>query len=154
MTRLSDLQNKKPITDEATSSSDTSREIKEDLPAPDELTDKLLASYWLEFAEQLKNDQPRLYSTLTSQIPELSADKKIVLKLNNILQEKAIRSIQTELLQFLRAKSGHRNLEMLTDIPLEQTEKKLYTKEEKYQHLQQKNPDLDLFRQSLGLDFE
>lgn len=154
MTRLSDLQNKKPIIDETTSSSDTSREIKEDLPAPDELTDKLLASYWLEFAEQLKNDQPRLYSTLTSQIPELSADKKIVLKLNNILQEKAIRSIQTELLQFLRAKSGHRNLEMLTDIPLEQTEKKLYTKEEKYQHLQQKNPDLDLFRQSLGLDFE
>ena len=43
---------------------------------------------------------------------------------------------------------------MQTDIAEEQSEKKLYTKEEKYQHLQKKNPDLDLFRQSLGLDFD
>ncbi|MCX6225556.1 MAG: hypothetical protein NTV01_12535 [Bacteroidia bacterium] len=108
----------------------------------------------MEFAEQLKVDQPRLYSTLTTQIPNLSPDKKIVLTLNNPLQEKAIRSIQTELLQFLRTRSGHSDLEMQTAVPEEYTERKLYTQEEKYNHLQKKNPDLDLFRQSLNLELE
>ncbi len=154
MTRLSDLQTKKPISTETGPEADSAMEQGEELTAPDELTGKKLKEYWMEFAETLKVDQPRLYSTLTSQMPELSTDKKIILRLNNILQEKAIRSIQTELVQFLRAKSGHRDLDMQTDIPEEQTEKKLYTKEEKYQHLQKKNPDLDLFRQSLGLDFD
>ncbi len=154
MTRLSDLQAKRPTPNELQAASQTASVSKPVEKEPEELTDKVLISCWMEFAQQLKDDQPRLYSTLTSQMPELSADKKIILKLNNTLQEKAIRSIQTELLQFLRDKSGHRDLDMQTDIAEEQSEKKLYTKEEKYQHLQKKNPDLDLFRQSLGLDFD
>lgn len=153
MTRISDLNLKKQQPAEAPAAAIPSEEIAGP-GAPGELTAKLLTDCWMEFAEQLKVDQPRLYSTLTIQMPELSADKKIILKLNNPLQEKAIRSIQTELLQFLRAKSGHRDLDMQTDVSEEMAEKKLYTPEEKYQHLQKKNPDLDLFRQSLGLDFD
>ncbi len=154
MTRLSDLQSRKPATAEPPVGSTIPEGLKEDQKKPDILTAALLKSYWIEFAEKLNVDQPRLYSTLTTQIPDLSADKKIILNLNNPLQEKAIRSIQTELLQFLRARSGHFDLEMQTSVPEEQTEKKLYTQEEKYQHLQKKNPDLDLFRQSLNLELE
>jgi DNA polymerase-3 subunit gamma/tau len=154
MTRLSDLHMKKPAGHEAAPDSDDDSEASKNRPEPEELTGALLTKYWMEFADQLKDDQPRLHSTLTIQMPELSADKKIILKLNNPLQEKAIRSIQTELLQFLRNRSGHADLDMQTDVSEEQSEKKLYTQEEKYQHLQKKNPDLDLFRQSLGLDFD
>ncbi len=153
MTRISDLNLKKSQPAETSAATLPSDEAPS-IGVPKELTTKLLTECWMEFADQLKVDQPRLYSTLTIQMPELSADKKIILKLNNPLQEKAIRSIQTELLQFLRAKSGHRDLDMQTDVSEEMAEKKLYTPEEKYQHLQKKNPDLDLFRQSLGLDFD
>jgi len=154
MTRLSDL-NKKTVATETTAADPESAETTENQVEPVILTGALLKTYWMEFAEQLHDDQPRLYSTLTTQMPDLSDDNKIILNLNNPLQEKAIRSIQTELLQFLRRRSGHNELEMQTAVPEEQnSEKKLYTQEEKYQHLQKKNPDLDLFRQSLNLELE
>jgi hypothetical protein len=154
MTRLSDL-NKKPVAMETADTDPESAETSENQVEPVILTSTLLKTYWMEFAEQLHDDQPRLYSTLTTQMPDLSEDNKIILNLNNPLQEKAIRSIQTELLQFLRKRSGHSELEMQTAVPEEQnSEKKLYTQEEKYQHLQKKNPDLDLFRQSLNLELE
>jgi DNA polymerase III subunit gamma/tau len=153
MTRLSDLQSRKPAVAENSAPAEP-QVIPAGNNAPEVLTVALLQAYWMEFSEQLKADQPRLYSTLTTQLPELSEDKKIILTLNNPLQEKAIRSIQTELLQFLRIRSGHRDLEMQTDVPEEQNGRKLYTQEEKYQHLQKKNPDLDLFRQSLNLELE
>lgn len=154
MTRLSDVQGRKPAETDQTASITVPTGSDQPGKEPEFLTGTLLKSYWMEFAEQLKVDQPRLHSTLTTQMPDLSPDNKIILKLNNPLQEKAIRSIQTELLQFLRNRSGHKDLEMQTDVPEEQNEKKLYTQEEKYQHLQKKNPDLELFRQSLGLDFD
>lgn len=154
MTRISDLQPRKTAQAETPSISSVPSELMEEPKEPVVLTGALLQSYWLEFAEPLKVDQPRLYSTLTTQLPDLSPDKKIILKLNNPLQEKAIRSIQTELLQFLRVRSGHHDLDIQTAVPEEHAEKKLYTQEEKYQHLQKKNPDLDLFRQSLNLELE
>lgn len=154
MTRLSDLQPKNNAPAEVPVARPVIPEKPEESGKPVDLTGAVLRDYWMEFAEKLRADQPRLYSTLTTQMPDLSPDRKIILKLNNPLQEKAIRSIQSELLQFLRLRSGHQDLEMQTDVPEEQSGKKLYTQEEKYQHLQKKNPDLDLFRQSLGLDFE
>jgi len=154
MTRLSDLHVKKTPQPEPAATVPDHQEQATSGKETEELTNSLLKTYWMEFAEQLKDDQPRIYSTLTVQIPELSPDKKIKLSLNNPLQEKAIRSIQNELLQFLRSRSGHSDLEMETTVPEDQTEKRIYTQEEKYQYLQQKNPDLDLFRQSLNLDLE
>jgi DNA polymerase III subunit gamma/tau len=154
MTRLSDLNIRKVPSIETNSDITNTPTPEKIAKEPDVLTNELINSYWMEFAEQLKDDQPRLYSTLTTQIPQLADENKILLKLNNLLQEKAIRSIQTELMQFIRARSGHKELEMLTDVPEELKEKKLYTQEEKYQHLQRKNPELDLFRQSLGLDLD
>jgi DNA polymerase III subunit gamma/tau len=154
MTRLSDLHTKSVTPPETPAAPREQAKPPEAATEPDVLTGSMLKLYWIEFAEKLKDEQPRLYSTLTTQIPELSPDKKIILNLNNPLQEKAIRSIQSELLQFLRTRSGHSDLEMQTAVPEEHTEKKLYTQEEKYQHLQKKNPDLDLFRQSLNLELE
>ncbi|MFA6481484.1 MAG: DNA polymerase III subunit gamma/tau [Bacteroidales bacterium] len=154
MTRISDIKDRKPVVTAQVADEPDPIVKQDETKEPEILTAALLKTYWMEFAEQLKDDQPRLYSTLTTQIPDLSPDKKIILTLNNPLQEKAIRSIQTELLQFLRARSGYRDLDIQTDVPEEQSGKKLYTQEEKYQHLQKINPDLDLFRQSLNLDLE
>jgi DNA polymerase-3 subunit gamma/tau len=154
MTRLSDLQNKRVQTSEPIEGSVKTPESSPDPATIEPLTTAKLRQYWLEFAEQLQVDQPRLYSTFTTQEPELSDDNKIILTLNNPLQEKAIRSIQTELLQFLRKRSGQPGLDMQTAVPEEQSGKKLYTQEEKFQHLIRKNPDLDLFRQSLNLELE
>jgi len=118
------------------------------------LTSGLLKTIWVDFAETLKTDQPRLYNTLITQIPELGTDQKVLVRLNNTLQEKAIRSIQAELNSYLRKRTGNPDLEISTEVPDQPLQKKLYTQQEKYNHLQKKNPDLDLFRQSLDLDLE
>jgi DNA polymerase-3 subunit gamma/tau len=118
------------------------------------LTASSLRAIWIEFAETLKTDQPRLYNTLITQLPELTEDSRILLHLNNPLQEKAIRSIQFELNTYLQKRTGKSDLKIETEVPDLPPERKLYTQQEKYNHLQQKNPNLDLFRQSLDLDLE
>ena len=154
MTRLSDLNSRKPVAASEGPVPSSAEESVVRAGKTEPLTPELFRSYWLEFAETLKDDQPRLYSTLTIQIPEVSPENRINLKLNNPLQEKAIRSIQTELLQFLRKRSGVADLDIQTEIP-EGTKPKIpYTQQEKYQHFLEKNPGLDLFRQAMGLDLE
>ncbi len=119
-----------------------------------DMTTETIKKLWLEFAAQIKDDQPRLYNTMITQLPELDQQNKVVLTLNNPLQEKAIRSIQSDLNHFLRENTGRDDIEIMTLVPDQPTEKKLYTPEEKYNYLQKKNPELDLFRQSLNLDLE
>lgn len=154
VTRISDFIRKK--TEDDTLVQPEPKEIKPvDEPAGTiTLTETTLKTIWMEFAETLQADQPRLYNTLITQLPELTADKKVLLKLNNPLQEKAIRSIQTELNAFLKSRTGDQDITIQTEVPDQPAGRKLYTQQEKFNHLQQKNPDLDLFRQSLDLDLE
>ena len=154
VTRISDFIRKK--TEDDTPVQPEPKEIKsDDEPAGTiTLTETTLKTMWMEFAETLQADQPRLYNTLITQLPELTAEKKVVLKLNNPLQEKAIRSIQTELNAFLKNRTGDQDITIQTEVPDQPAGRKLYTQQEKFNHLQQKNPDLDLFRQSLDLDLE
>ncbi len=154
MTRISDLTARKVMAEPVSPAAAESDDALENDGAQEALTPDRFREFWLEFSESLKDDQPRLYSTLTIQVPELSSDNKIMLKLNNPLQEKAIRSIQTELLQFLRKRSGVNDLDIQTEIPEGTRGKVPYTQQEKYQHFLEKNPGLDLFRQALGLDLE
>ncbi|MFO7617534.1 MAG: DNA polymerase III subunit gamma/tau [Bacteroidales bacterium] len=132
----------------------TPQETPQQQEAAKSLTTESLQKYWLKFAERIKEDQPRLYNTLTTQLPVLEEDTKVKINLNNPLQEKAIRSIQAELKAFLSESSGQKEIEIITFVPDQPAGKKLYTAEEKYTYLQKKNPELDLFRQSLDLELE
>lgn len=154
VTRISDYIRKKPEEDSPVQPEPEAVKPVEEQAGTMALTEKALKSLWMEFAETLQADQPRLYNTLITQLPELAPDKKVLLKLNNPLQEKAIRSIQTELNTFLKSRTGDKDITIQTEVPEQPVGRKLYTQQEKYNHLQQKNPDLDLFRQSLDLDLE
>ncbi len=119
-----------------------------------ELNSFNLKQIWQDFAEKIKVDQPRIYHTLVNQTPDLK-DQKVVLKVNNPLQKKALKTIHHELEGYLRIRTGTPGLALSTDVAeIEVDEKKLYTQEEKYNHLKSKNPNIDLFRQKLNLDFE
>jgi DNA polymerase-3 subunit gamma/tau len=156
VTRISDFIRKKAEVETQTQPQPESKPSKTDEPheGPIVLNEKSLRVIWIEFAETLQAEQPRLYNTLITQLPELTPDKKVLLKLNNPLQEKAIRSIQTELNTYLKTRTGDNDILIQTEVPDQPVARKLYTQQEKFNHLQQKNPDLDLFRQSLDLDLE
>ncbi len=154
VTRISDFIRKKNEVETQTQPELSQHQANETPEEPFVLNEKSLRAIWIDFAETLQAEQPRLYNTLITQLPELTADKKVLLKLNNPLQEKAIRSIQTELNTYIKRRTGDNDILIQTEVPDQPVARKLYTQQEKFNHLQQKNPDLDLFRQSLDLDLE
>ncbi len=132
---------------------ETVSKTDEKVSKPEELTQDLLQIYWLEFSE-LQKDQTRLYNMLTTQLPVLADSGNIRMELNNPLQEKALRSVYHEILNYLMKRSGLDDLKLEVNIPQLQSQPRLYTQEDKLNHMRQKNPDLDLFRQTLNLDLE
>ena len=119
-----------------------------------ELNQDNLNEIWLSFANIIKEDQPRLYNTLTTQKPVLDDDVTIRLNLNNPLQEKALNSIHSEILAYIVKTTGKQDVKLVTLVEKDNTEKKLYTQEEKFRHMQEQNPQLGLFRSTFNLDFD
>jgi len=119
-----------------------------------ELNQENLDILWDRFANEIREDQPRLFNTLTTQKPVLEENGLIRLDLNNPLQEKALASIHFELLAFLKKNTGNQDIRIETLVPQDNSEKKLYTADEKFKHMQEQNPQLGLFKNTFNLDFE
>jgi DNA polymerase-3 subunit gamma/tau len=119
-----------------------------------ELTQEILEKLWFSFADKIREDQPRLYNTLSTQKPKLSDGSIIRLDLNNPLQEKALNSIHNEILGFLKKSTGMMDIKLETNVAKASNEKRLYTPEEKFRHLQEQNPQLADLRNAFNLDFE
>lgn len=119
-----------------------------------ELNQENLDKLWLSFANKIKEDQPRLYNTLTTQNPILEENKIVRVNMNNPLQEKAMNSIHPEILSFLNKSTGNEDIKIELLAAKGKSEKKLYTPEEKFKHMQEQNPQLGLFRKTFNLDFD
>ena len=115
------------------------------------LNQENLNKLWLNFANKIKEDQPRLYNTLTTQNPVLDENKIVRVNMNNPLQEKAMNSIHPEILAFLTKRTGNEDIKIEMIVARAKSEKKLYTQEEKFKHMQEQNPQLGLFRKKFNL---
>jgi len=113
-----------------------------------------LKEKWVLFAERIKDDEPRLYSTLMANMPVLKDDYQIDIELNNPLQEKAIKAKWNDLLIFLKQNLENGFIEMNTSIKRKEEKERLYTDEEKFGYLNKINPELGELRKRLNLDFE
>ncbi len=104
----------------------------------------------IEFANTFKNDKPRVASTLISYDFELKI-QTIVLKLSNETQKSEIVKISKELLAYINQKlESNLKFEVeLSENP--QVDKKPYTKEEKYEYLKEKNPDIENLKKQFKL---
>ena len=118
------------------------------------LNQENLMKLWLSFAENIREDQPRLFNTLTTQKPILGENNLIRVDLNNPSQGKALASIHPEILAFLKNHTGVEDISLQTVVERENAEKKLYTEDDKFKHMQEQNPQLGLFRNTFNLDFE
>ena len=139
-------------------------EVKEDKQQNQKLTGQVkeftqeeLKEAWKKFAEQIKS-KPRLYNMLLSKTPEISNNNQIVISLENQLQKEILEKEYNKLLFFLRKELQNDNISLETQIKEKGEEtvkdKRLYTVEEKYQHLKQKNQLLDKLKKDLDLDFD
>lgn len=123
---------------------------KQDQP----FTQEQLEDAWKNYAEELKVDEPRIYSTLTAYQPVLKENGIIEFSLNNHLQEEILRNIKIKLLTYLKKTLNNFSLDIVTSITDKVEGNKLYTAEDKFDHMARKNPDLLKLKQQFNLDFE
>jgi DNA polymerase-3 subunit gamma/tau len=117
-------------------------------------TDALL-KYWNTYAGRVKKDgKINIFTIMTAYPPRLLPDFIIELDIENKLQEDLLSAEKVDLLNFLRTELKNFSIDLQTK-QLEQIQKKrLYTSTEKYQHMLEKNPNLDEFRKRFNLDLD
>jgi len=116
-----------------------------------------LKNCWIEYSDQIKFERPRMAVTLRNVYPELRDDTKVVILLSNRDQlEDFNNSTKASLEVFLQQKMQNDfiTIEVGMTEPENQTQVRLYTSEEKFQYLSNKNPLLKKFRQNLNLEIE
>ena len=118
-------------------------------------TDTLI-SKWQTFADSIKSEKPRLSSSLKTQLPVLGDHFMIEVEMDNLAQKEDFdRAIKADLLEYLRKELLNDTIEISAYVVEEENSKNsLYTDDEKFNHLNQINPNLGKFKQQFNLDFE
>ena len=111
---------------------------------------------WNAFAEQLKKERPRMYNTLKSHLPEMKENFQVSVMFDNTTQKDEFeKELRHDMLKFLKAKLKNSRITIeLTVKPDDGTKSTLYTAEEKFDHMNKKNPYLGKLKQEFNLDFE
>lgn len=131
-----------------------SEKFQTDEHEPREVTSDLQSS-WNSFAQLIKKkNKINLSGTLTARNPVLEDDSIISFSVLNQVQEDEINSIRTDLLTFLRRDLRDPALQLKIVVDNNETERKPYTGEEKFQRLSEKNPALKKLRQQFNLDID
>lgn len=117
-------------------------------------TDTLL-TFWTGYAAKMKAEgKINIFTIMTSNPPRLLSNYLIELDIENKLQEDLLNGEKVGLLNYLRTELNNYSIDLQTKL-LEQIQKKrLYTSQEKYQYMLEKNPKLDDFKKRFNLDLD
>ena len=126
------------------------------LTSPDrEFTTEEFHEVWTSFAEEIREESPRISVTLSSVTPELLADKTILLKLDNLtLKESFDDNFRHRLEGHLRQTLRNGSIRLQTIVEATDRGEILYSPEQKFNHLAEKNPALRELKKTFNLDFE
>ncbi|MFM8564683.1 MAG: DNA polymerase III subunit gamma/tau [Bacteroidota bacterium] len=118
------------------------------------VTQAALETAWLESAETL--DEVPVIKAIVQQVkPVLEEDNGIRVSLENDLQEGYLNSVRDRILPFLRQALHNDSLKIRTEVQAGAVNARLvYTPDERYAFLLEKNPYLDEFRREFQLDIE
>ena len=135
-------------------------EVEEDLDAPvagkpqDAFELGNLEKVWQQYLEKAKAERQRVTLATLSDKPLAVDGAKVILTLDNNIQEQSFNAIKRDLLFFLREKLNNYALNISIKI-VEGTQKlEPYSPQEKYQYLLEKNPLLDQLRTDLNLEIK
>ncbi len=121
------------------------------------LTSEFLDQCWNAYIALIRDERPRMAVSLKNSKPRIEEGCRITVELNNLSQLEDFRNnTQNDLEKFLRRET--RNIQLRIEAALAETKEsvsvKLYTSEEKFRYLSQKNPSLASFKQKLNLELE
>jgi DNA polymerase III, subunit gamma and tau len=113
-----------------------------------------LSKVWRSYAERVKQNKFRLYNAMLSFEPNLIDGYKVEFLVANNLQKEEVENVFKELQYYLRKNLSNRQVELTVDLSDVVQKSIIYTPEDKFKHMSQKNQALILLRQQMNLDFE
>jgi len=117
-------------------------------------TQQALDNAWKD-SEQLFHDAPMVKSLVQTVVPVLEGDAVIRVSLENDLQQTLMLAERDRLVPFLRQVLQNDSIKLQTVVQEGSVNAKLvYTPDERYAFLLEKNPHLDEFRREFQLDIE
>ena len=121
----------------------------------DPFTADQLFHYWDLYCDKLKSEQKwSMMNTLNKRRPVLGADFKATFEVENNIQKNELEREKPELMEFLRTRLNNFHFQLETLVLEMEEVKQLYTPQEKFKHMAEKNPALLDLRQRLDLDID
>lgn len=124
-------------------------------PDREPFTQNDLELVWRPMAEAIAKDSPNLLNTLTCRIPVLADDFKVIVTVDNKIQDSEIFGKRAEILGYLRKELKNWGIQIethVTDRPVES--RKPYTDQEKFNSMAERNPAIRTLKDQLNLDIE
>ena len=107
---------------------------------------------WDDYIHLLHEQGERIFaSVLNSKRPEL-LQNKILFTCSNKIMKAELEKVRPKALQFLREKLNNYSLDFEITIAEEETSKLVYTNQEKYEYLREKNEAIAYLRKVFKLD--
>jgi DNA polymerase-3 subunit gamma/tau len=151
--KIADLKNKTATKSTPLIKADKSLEIKNP-ERKNEFSTEQLHVEWENFANQLKKDRKDNEFNLMIQKYELLENQKILIHINNSIEQDILLRFKTELLKYLRDKLDNDQITIDTALKKVKRSEKIYTNTDKFKHLTKKNPNLLTLKNIFGLDPE
>ncbi len=127
-------------------------EVDYSLMAKTEFTEVQLLSAWKQYITDLrKNGKKDIASIIDADTPKLD-NFKISVTLPNKMMESKLTTHKPKLLKFLREKLNNFSIDLTIEVNEVAEKKFAYTPQERYEKLKEKNPLLQEFRRTFGLD--
>lgn len=129
---------------------------KEQKTEDQDFDENALIKVWERYAARLKEDRPRLYTTLSTRKPLLDPGYRIKISFHNSNQKDDFtNNVKHFLLNYLKRELKNSKISIETSLEENDTGvRKLYTPEDKFKFLNKKNPDLGKLKQEFNLDFD
>ena len=108
---------------------------------------------WQQFAETIP-EQGRITSFIINTRPKLTSDTTFELTVSNNLQEKELKRLQPEIVEFMQIKLQNSQIRMTLKIAEETEVQRANTPEERYRIMADQNPALDKLKNGLGLEID
>ena len=120
-----------------------------------EFSSDSMLKFWNAYAEKIKKEgKINIFTIMTANPPVLLDNFLIELLIENKIQDDLLSSEKVDLLNYLRVEMKNFSIDLQTKY-MEQTQKKrLYTSSDKYQHMLEKNPNLEEFKRRFNLDLD
>lgn len=114
-----------------------------------------LHMYWQAYAWKFRQEKPNLYTTLSAQQPALLENWVVSFEVDNKVQQQEVEAQRQDLLGFLKQSLNNTLISLKVEVVKKSNDQvRPYAPSDKYKHMTEINPDLQLFRDTLQLDLD